>query len=171
MRIDKQGGCVKRSFLFLLVCLLLLRPVKAAAAQTMEDGQYTVAVNLSGGFGRASVTSLATLTVNGGEVLTLIEWSSPHYRYMLVDDVRYDPLSNNGNSTFEILVRLDEEIPISAETCAMSQPHLIDYTLYFDSTTLQANAGPKSNAYMLAAIASCAIFMVFLYIKKRGKGK
>ena len=55
---------------------------------------------------------------------------------MLVDETRYEPVQKEGNSTFEIPVVLDEEIPVSASTVAMSTPHLVDYTLYFDSTTL-----------------------------------
>ena len=35
------------------------------------------------------------------------------------------------------LITLDEDIAVSALTTAMSEPHLIDYTLHFDSATLQ----------------------------------
>ena len=45
-------------------------------------------------------------------------------------------IDRDGNSTFEIPVILDKEMPVSASTIAMSQPHLIDYTLYFDGSTL-----------------------------------
>ena len=41
-----------------------------------------------------------------------------------------------GNSEFQIPVTLDEDVAVSALTVAMSQPHLIDYTLHFDSVTL-----------------------------------
>ncbi|MFR6378865.1 MAG: hypothetical protein ACLUNZ_02580 [Evtepia sp.] len=34
-----------------------------------------------------------------------IEWSSSNYDYMKVDDVQYDPVNTEGNSTFEIPVQ------------------------------------------------------------------
>ena len=64
-------------------------------------------------------------------------WSSPFYEYMLVDEVQYDPIQTEGNSTFEIPAVLDEEMQVSASTIAMSEPHLVDYTLYFDSSTIK----------------------------------
>ena len=79
------------------------------------------------------------MLVSDGKTLTaIIEWSSPYYEYMLLEDTRYEPIQTQGNSTFEIPVILDEELPVSASTVAMSQPHLVEYTLYFDSTTLRA---------------------------------
>ena len=60
-----------------------------------------------------------------------IVWSSPNYEYMLVDDVRYEPIQTEGNSTFCIPIRLDEDMAVSASTVAMSQPHLVDYVLHF----------------------------------------
>ena len=106
--------------------------------QTAEvaDGTYTCEVTLQGGSGRASVDSPATIIVKDGKVTADIVWSSPNYEYMLVDDVQYDPIQTEGNSEFQIPVTLDEDVAVSALTVAMSQPHLIDYTLYFDSVTL-----------------------------------
>ena len=74
--------------------------------------------------------------VKDGKVTADIVWSSPNYEYMLVDDVQYDPIQTEGNSEFQIPVTLDEDVAVSALTVAMSQPHLIDYTLHFDSVTL-----------------------------------
>ena len=62
----------------------------------------------------------------------------PNYEYMIVDGTQYDPIQTEGNSTFEIPVTLDTELAVSASTVAMSQPHLVDYTLYFDSASLAA---------------------------------
>ena len=71
-----------------------------------------------------------------GDITATIIWSSPNYEYMLIGEERYEPVNSDGNSTFEIPVILDMEMPVSASTVAMSQPHLIDYTLYFDGSTL-----------------------------------
>ena len=103
-----------------------------------QEGTYTCEVVLSGGSGRASVTSPAKLVSDGKTLTATIEWSSPNYEYMIVDGTQYDPIQTEGNSTFEIPVALDAVLAVSASTVAMSQPHLVDYTLYFDSTTLTA---------------------------------
>lgn len=102
---------------------------------SLTDGTWLCDVTLKGGSGKASVQSPAALTVEGGNTTAVIVWSSKNYEYMLVDGVQYDPVSTEGNSTFEIPVRLDTEMPVSALTVAMSSPHLVDYTLYFDSST------------------------------------
>ena len=112
--------------------------VQKPAGQTADvaDGTYTCEVTLQGGSGRASVDSPAIIIVKDGKVTADIVWSSTNYEYMLVDDVQYDPIQTEGNSEFQIPVTLDEDVAVSALTVAMSQPHLIDYTLYFDSVTL-----------------------------------
>lgn len=102
----------------------------------IEDGEYTADVTLTGGSGRASVSSPATVYVKNGQLTAEIIWSSSHYEYMTVDGVRYDPVNTEGNSTFVIPVTLDSDIAVSALTTAMSEPHLIDYTLHFDSSSL-----------------------------------
>lgn len=112
--------------------------VVSVAHPVPQEGEYTCAVTLSGGSGRASVTSPAVLTSDGKTLTATIVWSSPNYEYMLVDGERYEPIQTEGNSTFQIPVILDEEMAVSASTIAMSQPHLVEYTLQFDSTTLCA---------------------------------
>ena len=104
----------------------------------LEDGTYTAAVTLEGGSGRASVESPATLTVADGSVTADILWSSSNYDYMKVDGVQYDPVNTDGNSEFQIpVLGFDYAMPVSADTTAMSTPHEIEYTLYFDSATLE----------------------------------
>ena len=104
----------------------------------LEDGTYTCSVQLEGGSGRASVTSPATITVKDGTATAEIVWSSSNYDYMKVDDTQYNPTNTEGNSTFEIpVLGFDYAMPVSADTTAMSTPHEIDYTLFFDSTTLE----------------------------------
>lgn len=103
----------------------------------LTDGEYTVGVTLEGGSGRASVESPAKLTVAGEQKTVVIVWSSPNYDQMVIDGQQYWPVPRTGNSTFEIpLTAFDVDIPIQAETTAMSEPHMIDYTLRFDSSSL-----------------------------------
>ena len=96
-----------------------------------------IEVTLSGGSGRASVEPPAALVIDGETITATIVWSSPYYEYMLVDDVQYDPVQTEGNSTFEIPVVLDADMAVSASTIAMSEPHLVEYTLHFDSSTVK----------------------------------
>lgn len=110
--------------------------VVSAAHPVPEEGEYSCQVTLSGGSGRAKVSSPAVIVSDGKTLTARIEWSSPNYEYMLVDGERFEPVQTEGNSTFEIPVILDEELEVSASTVAMGTPHLIEYTLYFDSTSL-----------------------------------
>ena len=110
--------------------------VVSAAHPVPEEGTYTCEVTLSGGSGRAKVTSPAKIVSDGKTLTATIEWSSPNYEYMLLQEERFEPVQTEGNSTFEIPVILDEELGVSASTVAMGTPHLIEYTLYFDSTSL-----------------------------------
>ena len=103
-----------------------------------QEGTYTCAVTLSGGSGRASVASPADLVSDGETLTATVQWSSPNYEYMIVDGVQYDPIQQEGNSTFQIPVVLDADMAVSALTVAMSEPHLVEYTLYFDGATLTA---------------------------------
>ena len=110
-----------------------------AESLELADGEYTASVTLSGGSGRASVTSPAPLTVKDGAAIALIEWSSPNYDYMVVDGEKYLPVNDGGNSAFEIPVSIfDRPMTVFADTTAMSQPHEIEYTLTFDSASIQA---------------------------------
>lgn len=113
-------------------------PLKSVADLSLADGTYQVAVTLEGGSGRASVTSPTKLVIADGEATATIEWSSSNYDYMKVDDVQYDPVNTEGNSTFEIPVTgFDGPMPVLADTTAMSTPHEIEYTLTFDSASLE----------------------------------
>ncbi|WP_330617400.1 hypothetical protein [[Clostridium] symbiosum] len=104
----------------------------------LKDGIYTAEVTLGGGSGRASVESPARLRVENGQAFATIIWGSANYDYMKVDDVKYETVNAEGNSAFEIPVTgFDWKIPVIADTIAMSEPHEIDYTLAFDSSTIK----------------------------------
>ena len=94
-------------------------------------------MTLQGGSGKAQVASPARLTVENGTVTAEIIWSSNKYDYMKVADVRYDPVTTEEHSVFEIPVNgFDYAMPVIADTTAMSTPHEIEYTLFFDSKTI-----------------------------------
>lgn len=106
----------------------------STSSGSLANGTYEVDVTLSGGSGRASVLSPAWLTVQNGSLTAAITWSSSHYDRMVVDGQDYQPVNAEGDSQFEIPVSaLDADLSVQAETTAMSQPHLIDYTLRFSN--------------------------------------
>ena len=109
-----------------------VREIKAYA-----DGSYTCELALSGGTGRASIESPAKIEIKDGKATATIVWSSSHYEYMKIGEAQYDPVNAEGNSTFEIPISFDTDIAVSALTNAMSEPHLIDYVLRFDSASLK----------------------------------
>ena len=58
--------------------------------------------------------------------------------YVKIGDVQYLPVNAEGNSTFLLPVSyFDFNIPILADTTAMSQPHEIAYSLRFDAGTIR----------------------------------
>ena len=110
-----------------------------AASLDLADGGYTVEVELSGGSGRAGVQSPAALRVENGTAYVTIVWSSSNYDYMRMGEEQFSPLQTEVNSTFEIPVSVfDRKLTVFADTTAMSTPHEIEYTLRFDSGTIQS---------------------------------
>ncbi|MDO4804614.1 MAG: ABC transporter substrate-binding protein [Lachnospiraceae bacterium] len=118
----------------------------------LADGTYTVEVTLEGGSGRSSIASPAVLSVQDGKITAEIIWSSPNYDFMEVKGERYLPVNDDGNSTFVIPVTgFDCKMSVSADTTAMSEPHLIDYTLEFDSSTIRASDADADGSSSIAA--------------------
>ena len=132
----------------------------------LADGEYTVNISMEGGSGKASVTSPAQLTVKDGAGTVRLEWSSPHYDYMLVDGVRYEPVSTEGNSVFEVPVSaLCKPLTMIADTTAMSVPHEIEYT--FTITPIPAEEpddAPEANAAGLVPVIASAVVLGVLYV-------
>lgn len=138
----------------------------------MNDGTYTAEVSLSGGTGRAGVKSPAELTVSGGEMTARIEWSSPHYDLMIVDGERYLPVNEDGDSVFLIPVAdLGVPLDVEAETVAMSEPHLIAYTLTFDPDSLRPARSSGVPVSVWAAVGAAAVLGILcaLLLRRRRK--
>lgn len=110
-----------------------------AESLQLADGSYTAAVTLSGGSGKASVSSPARLWVEQGQCTAEIVWGSKNYDYMRLGEERFLPVNTEGNSTFLIPVAFfDRPMTMVADTVAMSEPHEIEYRLTFDSASLEA---------------------------------
>lgn len=103
-----------------------------AQEAALSDGTYEpTLVEAEGGTGKVKITC-PEVVLKDGNAEALLEFSSPHYEWVKVEGVQYDP-ENAGedrkNSVFRIPVTLDEKMKISALTTAMSEPHEIEYTL------------------------------------------
>ena len=94
-------------------------------------------VSLEGGSGKATLKSPALLTYKEGTNIATVEWSSANYTYMIIDDIKYLPLEGDGNSTFEFPIVFDQKMKIIACTVAMSEPREIEYSLFFDSSSVK----------------------------------
>lgn len=151
----------------LLALLLLLCPVLALASAPLADGDYTAEVTLSGGSGRASVASPAAVTVRDGSATATLVWSSPFYEFMVVDGVQYDPVQTEGNATFVIPVTLGQDLAVQAQTVAMSQPHLIDYTLRLDDPVPAEGVG-LSPAVPAAGAVVVLLLVGGLVVRRKG---
>ena len=137
------------------------------AVMNLENGEYTVEVELGGGSGRAQVTSPAELFVEDGQAYARVEWSSSHYDYMKVEDKQYFPVNEEGNSVFEIPVTMFDD-PI--EVTAMSRPHEVEYTLTFVSSSIapsDAGGSKLAGGIVLAALLFLAVFGAVRFARKK----
>ena len=115
----------------------------------IPDGSYWIRVSMTGGSGRASISSPTGFYVKDGQATADIHWSSASYDYMKLDGVRYDAFTDAaGHSAMTIPVSaLDTSIPVLADTTAMSKPYEIEYQLSFDGSALL----PMADASMAEA--------------------
>lgn len=140
----------------------------------LPDGTYSIEVNMTGGSGRASVSSPTWLIVSGGRAYARLLWSSMYYDYMVVDETTYyNETDDGGNSTFTIPITvMDDVMPIVADTTAMGDPVPIDYELTFYSDTVgDRGAVPQEAAMQVLALAAVVIVVggVANHILKRRK--
>ena len=147
------------------------RQAAEPAAVELADGAYEIDVSLSGGSGKASVGSPARLIVKDGRAYARIQWSSPHYDYMLVGGEKYLPVGTEDGSVFEIPVAaFDEALPVVADTTAMSTPHEIEYALTFAAGTIRGENGAAFSAiWLLAAVLAAVVLLAALLRRRRKK--
>ena len=104
----------------------------------LDDGTYQVEVTLKGGSGKAGIKSPTELKVEDGRATVSIVWSSQNYDYMLMDDEKYEVVTLDGGSTFVLPVsEFDWDMPVVADTTAMSKPHEIEYTINLNSSSIK----------------------------------
>ena len=117
-----------------IVSFMTVLAVIFSGCNTIKDGEYEVVTKLSGGTNRASIKSPAKATVENENVILTVEWSSENYDYMIVNNEKYLPVNESGNSVFEIPIDgLNGEVNVIADTVAMGTPHEIEYTISYST--------------------------------------
>lgn len=156
-----------------LLCIISMTTVWAkmeGASIDKEDGSYKIEVTMEGGSGRASILSPAVMVVKNGKAYARIEWSSSNYDYMIVNEEKYLPVNEDGNSVFEIpILVFNEPMKVVADTTAMSVPHEIPYTLTFDMKSISGENAFSQNTSMPGCILVIAICFVGVFIKMKKK--
>ena len=186
---------VLRTAAFLLMAGMLalsVNPVHAETKQTsekeetdlsespgvkmnMEDGEYSIQVDLEGGSGKAGVVSPTVLIVRDGRAFTKLQWSSSNYDYMIVDGEKYLPVNEEGmNSIFEIpILAMDEPVEVIADTTAMGIPHEVEYTLLFYADSIGSKGQlPQEAAKRVVGVALVIIVgggILNYFVNKRNR--
>ena len=142
-RPSQRNNMKKKTLAILCVCaalcVLLASALVSGRSKELTDGDYTIAVSLSGGSGRASVESPAKLVVSGETRTAGDRVEQPILRiyaggWSAVRAAAFGRKLRISESPIRVL---DTDMEVSASTIAMSQPHLVEYTLRFDSSTIQ----------------------------------
>ncbi|MDO4478124.1 MAG: hypothetical protein Q4B73_03660 [Lachnospiraceae bacterium] len=122
----------------LTLLIMTVMPVCGASLADYEDGEYSVAVEITGGSGKAYVSSPALMTLKDGEAFVKLTWSSANYDYMIVNGEKYyNESEENMNSSFTVPIPgWNRWINVQADTTAMGEPVEITYRLYFYSDSI-----------------------------------
>ena len=139
----------------------------------LEDGEYTIEVEMEGGSGKASIQSPCTLEVENKQGTATIVWSSSHYDYMIVNGEKILPEEGEETSTFLIPVYVyDQPMKVIGDTTAMSTPHEIEYSLTFRTDQVKSaskGGSAMSPSFILLMIAAFVVgFAVVSRFKRKG---
>ena len=171
-----------RTMAVVLLAMILFSPVQALAADggnglktDMEDGEYSIQVDLEGPSGKASVTSPALMIVKDGRMYAQLQWSSSNYDYMIVNGEKILNESEEGrNSVFTVpITALDDKMEVIADTLAMGAPHEIDYSLTFYEDSIGSKGQlPQEAAKRVVAVALVIIVgggILNYFVNKRNR--
>ena len=128
------------------------------------DGEYSIEVNMTGGSGRASISSPTLLTVRDGKAYARLLW-------IIDGGVCYNLTEDGGNSVFEIPITvMDGPVPVIADTTAMGEPLEIAYTLTFYEESIggkgQIPQEAAKKVLMIAAVIIAGGGLLNHYVKK-----
>lgn len=138
-----------------------------------EDGEYSIEVSMTGGTGRAAISSPTLMIVKDGRAYAKLLWSSSHYDWMILgNETYYNANTDGGNSYFIVPIpEMDRIIEVVADTTAMGDPVAIHYSITFYADTI-GNKGliPQEAAkkvIILAAIITVVGGILNYFVKKR----
>lgn len=146
-------------------------PVKV----NIKDGTYSIEVGMTGGSGRASVSSPTWFIVEDGKAYARLLWSSPNYDYMILGGKKYlNETTDGSNSTFTIpITAMDQPITVIGDTTAMGDPLEIEYQLTFYEETVANRRQVPQEAAMLVLKVAVVIMIIGgilnYFVKKRRK--
>lgn len=148
-----RKNIIRKSIFLILLVMLFLN--FGTTSHAMENGKYSIEVELTGGSGKASINSPTLLYVKGDDYKAEILWSSSNYDYMIVDGHKYYNQASEGEfSKFLIPVTLDEPMDVIADTTAMGHPIEINYQLDFNKDSIgSTNEIPQEAAKQVIIIA------------------
>lgn len=146
-------------------------PVKV----NIKDGTYSIEVGMTGGSGRASVSSPTWFIVEDGKAYARLLWSSPNYDYMILGGKKYlNETTDGSNSTFTIpITAMDQPITVIGDTTAMGDPLEIEYQLtFYEETAANRRQVPQEAAMLVLKVA--VVIMIIggilnYFVKKRRK--
>ncbi len=141
-----------------------------------DDGEYSIEVAMSGGSGRATISSPTLLIVRDGRAYARLIWSSTYYDYMLVGGALFPNLTTDGgNSVFEIpITAMDGPMDVIGDTTAMGDALEIEYTLTFYSESIGSKGSIPQEAAKKVLITAGAVIIfggVLNYLVKKRKRK
>ncbi len=136
--------------------------VLTAVDTDLTDGEYSIEVAMTGGSGRASVSSPTYLTVRDGKAYAKLIWSSANYDYMIMGGTKYlNETTDGGNSTFTIPIpAMDAPVPIIADTTAMGDPLEIQYSLTFYRSSIGSRSQVPQEAAKRVLIMGAVIIIL-----------
>ncbi len=149
-------------------------PVEPIAMEE-ADGVYSIDVDMTGGSGRASVTSPTWLIVEDGKGYAKLLWSSSYYDYMVVGgETFYNQTTDGSNSTFVIpITAMNEPMRVIADTTAMGDPLEIEYELTFYADSIGGRGRVPQEASKTVILVALVIIIgggiVNYFVKKRQK--
>ena len=140
-----------------------------------KDGTYSIEVGMTGGSGRASVSSPTWFIVKDGKAYARLLWSSPNYDYMILGGQKYlNETTDGSNSTFTIpITAMDQPITVIGDTTAMGDPLEIEYQLTFYQDTVAGRRQVPQEAAMLVLKVAIVIMIIGgilnYFVKKKRK--
>ena len=144
----------KKAFRRLAVTAVLAVFVMASAipslAATYQDGTYSVPVSLSEGrMSHNAIVSPCSVTISGGQIYATIVFKRvsddgiPQYSYFTTTAGTVYPQQYGAHAQIFNSAPLPSlgNVNVTMETTAMSTPHTLNYTLYFDDSAIPTVGG------------------------------